>query len=87
MHQKKFNAALWSYDAHICYNRVVHSYNLLVAQSMGTPRPIICTMLKAIQQMKFHLRTGYGDSETNYCGSDIKPYQGLCQDNVAAPRT
>ena len=85
--QKKFNVDLGYYDAHTCYDRVVHSYTSLANQSAGTPRPIIFTMPKTIQQMKFHLRTGYEDSETNYCGSDTKPYNGLFQGNGSAPGT
>ena len=42
-------------------------------------------MLKVIQQMKFHLRTRYGDSDTNYRGIEAKPYQGLYQGNGATP--
>ena len=43
-------------------------------------------MFKAIQKMKFHLRTGFGDSDTTYqCEDDSHPYQGYCQGNGAAP--
>ena len=83
--QKKFNAALGSYDAQTCYDRVAHNFTSLAVQSVGTPAPIIITMLKAIQLMQFHLRTGFGDSDATYSGTTARPYQGLCQGNGAAP--
>ena len=42
-------------------------------------------MLTAIQEMKYFLRTAYGDSK-NFRGSTIQiKFQGLCQGNGAAP--
>ena len=42
-------------------------------------------MLTAIQDMKYFLRTAYGDS-THCAGSTIElKFQGLCQGNGAAP--
>ena len=35
--------------------------------------------------MKFHLRTGFGDSDSSYSSTNVdEPYQGLCQGNGAA---
>jgi hypothetical protein len=42
-------------------------------------------MLTAIEEMKYFLRTAYGDSK-EFAGSTIEvKYQGLCQGNGAAP--
>ena len=84
--QLKFNAALGSYDVHTCYDCVVHSFTSMAARAVGMPMAIINTMLGAIQMMKFHLRTGFGDSQDTY-GSKRRynPFQGLCQGNGAAP--
>ena len=47
-------------------------------------------MLTTIQNMKFFLHTGYGNS-TNYAGGESKDVsdpvktQGMCQENTAAP--
>ena len=42
-------------------------------------------MLSAIEEMKYFLRTAYGDSKS-LAGSAIKiRFQGLCQGNGAAP--
>ena len=84
--QLKFNAALGSYDAQTCYDRVVHSFTSMVSRAVGMPIALINTMLGAIQMMRFHLRTGFGDSKGTY-GSENRwrPFQGLCQGNGAAP--
>jgi hypothetical protein len=57
----------------------------MVFQSLGIPKPAIVSMLSTIQDMKFYLRTGFGDSK-DYAGATggVKT-QGLCQGNGAAP--
>jgi hypothetical protein len=57
----------------------------MVFQSLGIPKPAIVPMLSTIQDMKFHLRTGFRDSK-DYAGATggVKT-QGLCQGNGAAP--
>ncbi len=42
-------------------------------------------MLSTIQDMKFFLRTGFGDSKVYAGSTDGKKTQGLCQGNEAAP--
>jgi len=44
---------------------------LMVFQFFGVPTPAIESMLTTIQNMKFFLRTGYGDS-ANYPGGESK---------------
>ena len=84
--QLKFNAALGSYDAQTCYDRVVHSFTSMVSRAVGMPIALINTMLCAIQMMRFHLRTGFGDSKGTYGSKNRwRPFQGLCQGNGAAP--
>jgi hypothetical protein len=62
----------------------------MVFQAFGVPTPAIESMLTTIQNMKFFLHTGYGDSE-GYAGGDqndsIDPIrtQGMCQGNSASP--
>ena len=56
----------------------------MVFQALGVPSTATDTMLKTIQEMKFFLRTGYGDSK-NCANSRIEMRtQGLCQGNGAA---
>ena len=62
----------------------------MVFQAFGVPTPAIESMLTTIQNMKFFLCTGYGDSE-GYAGGDqddnkdLIKTQGMCQGNGASP--
>lgn len=75
--QKKFNTALGSYNVQSCYDSVAHNFTSLTIKSVGTPAPIIVTMLKAIQEIQIYLCTGFGDSVIAYSGTVTRPYQGL----------
>eukprot|EP00804_Cyclotella_cryptica_P001408 CCRYP_003664-RA/>CCRYP_003664-RA protein AED:0.86 eAED:-0.58 QI:0/-1/0/1/-1/1/1/0/232 len=61
--QLRAPAALASVDAANCYDRVAHAVASLVFRSFGASLPMTTSMLTAIQQMKFFLRTAYGDSD------------------------
>jgi hypothetical protein len=57
----------------------------MVFQAMGVPINTTVLMLTTIQDMKFFLRTGFGDS-TAFAGTTGEvEAQGLCQGNGAAP--
>ncbi len=83
-------AGLASVDTDNCYDRIAHPMASMVFQAFGIPTPAIESMPTTIQNMKFFLRTNYGDSE-DYAGGDhddskdpIK-MQGMCQGNGASP--
>ena len=71
-------------DAFKCYDQIAYAMALLIFQSFGVESMAVSAMLETIQEMKFFLRTAYGDSKT-FSGSsiDIKT-QGLGQGNGAA---
>ncbi len=77
-------------DADNCYDRITHPMASMVFQSFGVLAPAIESMLTTIQNMKFFLCTGYGDS-ANYAGGESKGVedpvktQRMCQGNSAAP--
>jgi hypothetical protein len=57
----------------------------LVFQAFGVPLTAAETMLGTIENMKFFLRTGFGDS-TSFAGGGISiKTQGMCQGNGASP--
>ena len=64
---------------------MTHAVASMVLQSFGVPEEAIGWMLTTIQEMKYFLRTAYGDSD-DYAGStvDVK-FQGLCQGNGTDP--
>jgi hypothetical protein len=83
--QTRLPAGISAVDADNCYNWIAHPIASMVFQALGVSKPAIVLMLSTIQDMKFFLQTGYGDSK-DYAGStgEVKT-QGLCQGNGAAP--
>jgi hypothetical protein len=78
-------AAIASVDASNCYDRIAHAMASLIFQAFGAPITAVGSMLGAIENMKFFLRTGFGDS-TSFLGGGISiKTQVLCQGNGAAP--
>jgi hypothetical protein len=77
-------AAIASVDALNCYNRIAHTIVSLVFQAFGVPTTAIKTMLGAIENMKFFLRTGFGDSKSFAGGGISMKTQGLTQGNGAS---
>jgi hypothetical protein len=83
--QTHVGAAIVSVDACNCYDRIAHAMASLIFQAFGVPITAVGSMLGAIENMKFFLRTGFGDS-TLFSGGGISiKTQGLCQGNGAAP--
>ncbi len=83
--QFRLPAAISSVDAANCYDSVAHAIASLIFQAMGVPVEGAMAMLEAIQDMKYFLRTAYGDSTTCAHSRIEVKYQGLCQGNGAAP--
>jgi len=83
--QTRKSAGLASVDADNCYDRIAHAIASLVFQAFGVPLSASEAMLTTIQEMKFFLRTGFGDS-ADFAGSSLSiKTQGLCQGNGASP--
>ena len=74
-----------SVDADNCYNRIAHAIASLVFQAFGVPLSASESMLTTIQEMKFFLRTGFGDSNDFATSTLSIKTQGLCQGNGASP--
>ena len=62
--QFRLSAAISSVDATSCYDSIAHAIASMIFQSFGVPRSAIKTMLNAIQNMKYFLRTAFGDLKT-----------------------
>ena len=83
--QTRRSAGLASVDADNCYDRIAHAIASLVFQAFGVPLSALEAMLTTIQEMKFFLRTGFGDS-TDFASLTLSiKTQGLCQGNGASP--
>ena len=71
-------------DADSCFDRIAHPIASLIFQALGVNSQASEAMLTTIQEMKFFLRTAYGDSK-NFANSKIElKTQGLCQGSGAA---
>ncbi len=84
--QTRRPAGLASVDADICFDRIAHPIASTTFQAFGIPTPAIRAMLSTIQDMRFYLRTGFGNSK-NYSGSNKSnpmTTQGMCQGNTAS---
>ena len=88
--QLRCPAGLASVDADNCYDRIAHPMASMVFQAFGVPTGPIRSMLTTIQDLRFYLRTGYGDS-SGYVGGvkdssvETVKNQGMCQGNGASP--
>ena len=83
--QTRRPAGVASVDAENCFDRVAHAMASLIFQAFGVSGQSVETMLGTIQEMKFFLRTAFGDSQ-EFSGSTMAmKTQGLCQGNGAAP--
>jgi hypothetical protein len=83
--QLRVPAAIASVDASNCYDRIAHAMALLIFHSFGVEDTAATAMLETIQEMKFFLRTAFGDSK-EFAGSTIEvKTQGLGQGNGASP--
>ena len=83
--QARVPASLTSADAKNCYDSIAHAIASIIFQALGVTPGAVESMLEAIQNMKYFLRTAYGDSR-RCAGSRIEiKFQGMCQGSGAAP--
>ena len=66
--QARVSAGLSSIDAANCYDSISRALASFVFQAFGVPEEAIQSMLTAIEEMKYFLRTAYGDSK-DFAGS------------------
>jgi hypothetical protein len=83
--QARIATAIALVDVSNCYDRIAHVMALLIFQAFGVPTTTVELMLGGIENMKFFLCTGFGDSASFSGGGISIKTQGLCQGNRAAP--
>ncbi len=83
--QTRQSAGIALVDADNCYDRIAHAIASLVFQAFGVPLSASESMLTTIQEMKFFLWMGFGNS-TDFASSTLSiKTQGLCQGNGTSP--
>ena len=83
--QRRVPMAIASVDATSCYDRIVHAIASICCQRWGVQVWAVMSMFLTIQNIQFHLRTAFGDTENYYGGTTDRPFQGVCQGNGAGP--
>lgn len=83
--QSRHPMAVLSLDAAQCYDRVHPIMMSLVWLALLNHLPAISILLTVLQCMKFHTRTGFGDSKSHFGGDPSRPACGLGQGSKAAP--
>jgi hypothetical protein len=61
--QTWLHAGICLVDAGNCYDQIAHPIAKLVFQALGVPQEVVVSLLSTIQDIKFFLRTGFGDSK------------------------
>ncbi len=83
--QAKVPVAIACVEVSNCYDRIAHTMASLIFQAFGIPISVVELMLGVIENMKFFLQMGFGDSATFAGGGINIKTQGMCQGNGAAP--
>ena len=83
--QTRLPAGISAVDADNCYDRIAHPIASLVFQALGIKKEACESIFTTIQDMKFFLCTGYGDSTEYVSATGEIETQGMCQGNGAAP--
>ena len=82
--QARAPASIALADAQNCFDSIAHAIASIIFQALGVPIGAIESMLETVENMKYFLRTAYGDSK-RYAGSRIRvKFQGMCQGSGAA---
>jgi hypothetical protein len=62
MHQTMATGIMTDYDATAAFDRVLHSMSVITCRRLGLPMHACMFMYKLLQNMEFHLVTGFGVS-------------------------
>jgi hypothetical protein len=82
--QTRLPARIGAMDMENCYDRIAHPIALMVFQSLGVHKEACKSTFSSVQDMKFFLRMGFGDSKKFASTRGSIKTQGMCQGNGAA---
>ena len=86
MHQKRQPGAIAMNDAKRCFDRINHTFAILVLMSFGVSSILARSLFKTLQTADHHIITGYGRSDKAYSNNDKgAPHQGIGQGNGLGP--
>jgi hypothetical protein len=80
LRQLKRPGAICTNDAKLCYDLIGHPTASIAMQRLGVPKSVVDCLFSTLQLAKHKVRTGYGDSGTEYGSKDNEaPMHGICQ--------
>ena len=81
----KTNYARFDNDALACFDRIIVALGMLAARRCGMPVEAVRTHAKALELMKYTVKTVHGISESSYFGTAFEPLFGTGQGSGASP--
>ena len=86
MRQKFQSGAIAMNDAKGCFDRINHTFAILVLMSFGVSAVLAQPLFETFQTTDHHIKTGYGRSDKAYGNNDKpEPHQGIGQGNGLGP--
>jgi hypothetical protein len=83
---KKQAGAIAMNNAKGCFDRINHTFAILVLMSFGVSSVLARSLFKTLQTADHHIKTGYGRSDKAYGNNDEEePHQGIGQGNGLGP--
>ena len=78
-------ASLTMNDFGDCYDRSAHTVQAVALRANGIPKEAVRVMLTCLRLMQFFVRTGFGESEESFGGTEENPLGGLGMGSGSAP--
>ena len=80
----RVTASIFNNDAKACYDRVIPLLALLCCRRLGLSATATYFMLEFLWEATYHVKTGHGISDTNFCNRLSEVY-GVLQGSGSAP--
>ena len=84
-HLTRTNAAITDCDAKACYDRILPHLMALVNMKAGMPKKVAILFMNILQEMKYHISTGFGISKEANTNSNENPIYGIGQGATDGP--
>jgi hypothetical protein len=84
--QKRQAGAIAMNDAKGCFDRINHTFAILVLTSSGVSTVLARSLFETLQTADHHIKRGYGRSDKAYGNyNEPEPHQGIGQGNGLGP--
>lgn len=86
LRQTMSTGIMTDYDATVAFDRVLHAITILTCRRLGLPQEACLFMYSLLQEMEFHLITGFGKSTLHFKNNDDPSMigQGVLQGSSSA---